>query len=147
MKQLIAVMALSAILTGGLAAQIVTNNNYAAGSDFGYEIVLSDTTTLLPIGNVVRYGNFSGSLTDAELQGFLTGGLTPAELATILQQQADGTILADGSVPFEADQSMGGNQLTNVGDPVDAQDAATKAYVDENAIVGPVSSTDRAIAA
>lgn len=83
MKQLIAVMALSALLTGGLAAQIVTNNNYAAGSDFGYEIVLSDTTTLLPIGNVVRYGNFSGSLTDAELQGFLTGGLTPAELATI----------------------------------------------------------------
>jgi hypothetical protein len=39
-------------------------------------------------------------------------------------------IKADGSVAFSGDQSMGGNQLTNVGDPGAAQDAATKAYVD-----------------
>jgi hypothetical protein len=39
-------------------------------------------------------------------------------------------IEADGSVAFTGDQSMGGNQLTNVGDPGSAQDAATKAYVD-----------------
>lgn len=36
----------------------------------------------------------------------------------------------DGSVAFTADQSMGGNQLTNVGEPGGAQDAATKNYVD-----------------
>jgi hypothetical protein len=40
------------------------------------------------------------------------------------------TILADGSVEFASDQSMGGNKLTTLGTPTAAQDATTKAYVD-----------------
>lgn len=39
-------------------------------------------------------------------------------------------ILADGSRAFSGDASMGGNLLNDVADPVDPQDAATKAYVD-----------------
>jgi hypothetical protein len=40
-------------------------------------------------------------------------------------------IHADGSVPFNADQPMGGNKLINLGTPVNPADAATKDYVDQ----------------
>jgi phage-related tail fiber protein len=39
-------------------------------------------------------------------------------------------IKADGTIAFTGDQSMGSHKLTNVTDPVSAQDAATKNYVD-----------------
>lgn len=38
----------------------------------------------------------------------------------------------DGSVAFEADQSMGGNKLTNLAEPTTGSDAATKSYVDSS---------------
>lgn len=41
-----------------------------------------------------------------------------------------GFIQSDGSVPFAADQSMGGHQLTDLGDPVAPGDAAPASYVD-----------------
>lgn len=44
-------------------------------------------------------------------------------------------IKKDGSVPFEADQSMGGFRLTQLAAPTSGSDAATKDYVD-NALEG-----------
>jgi hypothetical protein len=41
-----------------------------------------------------------------------------------------GDIKSDGTVPFAANESMGGNKLTNVGAPTVATDAANKTYVD-----------------
>jgi hypothetical protein len=41
-----------------------------------------------------------------------------------------GGILPDGTVPFSADQSMGGFKLTNLGTPTASGDAANKSYVD-----------------
>jgi len=41
-------------------------------------------------------------------------------------------IITDGTHAFSGDQSMGGFKLTDLDDPIDAQDAATKAYVDAN---------------
>lgn len=45
----------------------------------------------------------------------------------------EAVIHADGSVDFTADQSLAGFALTDVADPTNDQDAATKAYVDANA--------------
>jgi hypothetical protein len=63
-------------------------------------------------------GNSSGSTGNAS-------DLSVAQVNTIL-----GDILANGTVPFTADQSLGGNRITNAGDPVGAQDLATKSYTD-----------------
>src|SRR5215471_8401756 len=49
-------------------------------------------------------------------------------LTTKLAEGAD-FIKRTGTVPFTADQSMGSHYLTNLLDPVNPQDAATRAYV------------------
>jgi hypothetical protein len=43
---------------------------------------------------------------------------------------AEHYIKRDGSIAFTGDQSMGAHKITDVTDPTNAQDAATKAYVD-----------------
>lgn len=51
-----------------------------------------------------------------------------------LGKLAEDVIQADGGEAFAADQSMGGNKLTNVAEPVASTDAATKGYVDGVAV-------------
>lgn len=57
-----------------------------------------------------------------------TKSYVDAEIAAVTTPS--GVVLADGTIPFTADESMGGFKLTDVGTPTGAQDAATKAYVD-----------------
>lgn len=52
-----------------------------------------------------------------------------------------GGLLADGSVPFTGDQSLGDHRLTHVGEPVQSDDAATKGYVDTAIANAPVNIT------
>jgi hypothetical protein len=53
-----------------------------------------------------------------------------AEMQIRGTQVKDGVIKPDGSIAFTADQSLGGNRITNLATPSGPADAATKAYVD-----------------
>jgi phage-related tail fiber protein len=71
----------------------------------------------------INGGQIDGTITDANIS---------ASAAIASSKLADGAnfIKKDGSVAFTADQSAGGNKLTNVATPTSATDAANKAYVD-----------------
>jgi hypothetical protein len=63
-----------------------------------------------------------------------------SDVATNLSTALLDKISVDGSIAFTDDQSMGGNALTNVLDPVNNQDAATKAYVDNYVTTSKVAN-------
>lgn len=63
-----------------------------------------------------------------------------SDVATNLSTALLDKISVDGSIAFTGDQSMGGNALTNVLDPVNNQDAATKAYVDNYVTTSKVAN-------
>lgn len=56
------------------------------------------------------------------------GSSTYAQLSYPIQ---DGTMLADGSVPMAANLSLGGFKITNLAEPTEDTDAASKEYVDD----------------
>jgi len=66
-----------------------------------------------------------------------SGGITNDHLAGSISDNklANRYIYANGSRPFTGNQSMNGHKLTDLANPTDLQDAATKSYVD-SAIAG-----------
>ena len=90
-----------------------------------------DLVTLSGVAeNATDLGTFTGSTIPdsstkkAALQALETEVETKAADADVVKR--------DGSAAFTADQSMGGNKLTNLAEPTSGSDAATKAYVDSN---------------
>jgi hypothetical protein len=155
------------IYVEGAASSVTGSNNQAlhveAGeSYFGGKVIvaaqnpleLRDTTG----GEYVRIRangtTTSYTLTMPAAQGAASTVLTndgSGNLSWAAGGGGSGDILANGTVPFAANQSMGGFKLTSVGDPTAAQDAATKNYVDKIAVTSKtagytaVAGTDKVI--
>ncbi len=77
-------------------------------------------------GHKLTFLEDPASAQDASTKAYADAG-DAAALATVAGEHY---IKRDGSVAFTGPQSMGANALTDLEDPTDPQDAATKAYVD-----------------
>jgi len=79
MKKLMGILLIAAGLAAGVMASPVDPSFAAEDPAFGLVRVETSTGSLLPLGNVVGWGNF-GVLDPSTLT---SGGVTPAELATL----------------------------------------------------------------
>lgn len=105
---------------------------FKTGSLTGISRVVSTLT--VSEGNTTVY--FDAPLTTAPAEGDQFMLFAAPEVSVTL-----GGILADGSVPFTGDQSLGDHRLTHVGDAVVDDDAANKAYVDNAIASAPINIT------
>jgi len=80
-------------------------------------------------------GNVTAAIAETDYGTYSkpTGGIPKADLAQAVQDSldaADNAVLKDGSVAMTGDLAMGTHKITGLADPTNAQDAATKNYVD-----------------
>ena len=134
----ITVAADAGTLTGAiLASNVLTSSLTSVGT-------LANLTVTSTISGSVS-GNASTVTTNANLTGPITsvGNATTITDSAVTNAKLDKTnIPLSGFGAALVDVALGAKKLTGVADPIDAQDAATKAYADTKASKVEITSTE-----
>lgn len=135
----------------------ISNPGYALGWSAGGELtnisyanINSDIDTIftsLTNGDLLKYNGTnwvnSTSFTTLSVESITSGGITSSTTAGFSLKDSNGNTCLSGGAGGAANTTLGGNmsgasthKLTNMVDPTDAQDYATKAYADGLPTIG-----------
>jgi len=120
------------VITAGLV--VATGNVTGGNLNTGAQVVATANITggnLITAGLVVATGNVTGGNLNTGAQVIATGNITGGNLITSAKLVGGSLEVGAVTIAGASILNMGSNKLTLVADPVGAQDAATKAYVDD----------------
>ena len=108
-----------------IKGDLTVENDLTVDNELGLSAEATERALQLDASGKVK----SSAVTSTEL-GYLSGVTSAIQTQLDAKAEEIDVVLRDGTQAFTGDQSMGGNRLTNLAAPVDANDAARKIDVD-----------------
>lgn len=129
--------------SGDLVITLSAGEPINAGSVIGPQGVQGETgPTGASVDHIERTSGTGAPGTTDTYTVYLTNGQTGGTFQVYNGSNGTGSgdFMADGSVPMTGDLQMGGHKITNLAEPTDNTDAASKEYVDDTITVSLVGN-------
>ena len=129
--------------SGDLVITLSAGDPINAGSVIGPQGIQGETgPTGASVNHIERTSGTGAPGTTDTYTVYLTNGQTGGTFQVYNGSNGTGSgdFMADGSVPMTGDLQMGGHKITNLAEPTDNTDAASKEYVDDTITVSLVGN-------